>query len=40
MAGLLGARQSGVIDADTRVVFLHTGGLPGLFARRYDDWLF
>jgi 1-aminocyclopropane-1-carboxylate deaminase/D-cysteine desulfhydrase-like pyridoxal-dependent ACC family enzyme len=39
MAGLIAARQSGAIAADTRVVFMHTGGLPGLFARRYGDWL-
>jgi 1-aminocyclopropane-1-carboxylate deaminase/D-cysteine desulfhydrase-like pyridoxal-dependent ACC family enzyme len=38
MAGLLTARRTGVIGPDTRVVFLHTGGLPGLFARRYTDW--
>src|SRR5581483_11135563 len=35
MAGLVAARQSGRIEATTRTVFLHTGGLPGLFADRY-----
>jgi D-cysteine desulfhydrase len=39
MAGLLAARRTGAIDADTRVVFMHTGGLPGLFAERYTDWM-
>lgn len=39
MAGLFAARRTGAIEADTRVVFVHTGGLPGLFARRYGDWL-
>ena len=35
MAGLVAARATGSIGASTRTVFLHTGGLPGLFADRY-----
>lgn len=31
MAGLIAAAAEGRITADQRVVFLHTGGLPGLF---------
>ncbi|MFC1413531.1 pyridoxal-phosphate dependent enzyme [Streptacidiphilus sp. N1-1] len=38
MAGLFAARRDGRIEASTRVLFLHTGGLPGLFAHRYADW--
>lgn len=36
-AGLLAAVQSGLIAADADVVFMHTGGLPALFA--YGDAL-
>lgn len=32
MAGLLGLIANGQIDADETVLFLHTGGYPGLFA--------
>ncbi|MFQ5408728.1 MAG: D-cysteine desulfhydrase family protein [Anaerolineales bacterium] len=32
LAGLIGSIQSGQIDQDDTVVFLHTGGEPGLFA--------
>lgn len=39
MAGLFAARRSGAIEPDTRVIFVHTGGLPGLFAARYGGWL-
>lgn len=39
MAGLIAARRSGRIAADTLTVFLHTGGLPGLFAATYADWV-
>jgi D-cysteine desulfhydrase len=35
MAGLVAARADGRISARTRTVFLHTGGLPGLFADRF-----
>lgn len=34
MAGLFAAVLPGM-----RVVFMHTGGLPGLFAARYAEWL-
>lgn len=39
MAGLIAARQSGRIAADQHVVFVHTGGMPALFARAYADWI-
>ena len=39
MAGLIAARRDGRIESDTRVVFLHTGGMPALFAHRYVDWI-
>ena len=39
MAGLIHAVRSGRITADDRVVFLHTGGLPALFARAYAEWV-
>lgn len=34
MAGLLDTLKSGVFGADQNVVFLHTGGMPALFAMR------
>jgi D-cysteine desulfhydrase len=37
MAGLIGLARQGVIGADERVLFLHTGGMPALFA--YQDVL-
>jgi D-cysteine desulfhydrase family pyridoxal phosphate-dependent enzyme len=37
MAGLIAARRSGRIARNTRTVFLHTGGLPGLFAERFQS---
>jgi D-cysteine desulfhydrase len=37
MAGLIAARRGGRIERHTRTVFLHTGGLPALFA--YPDWV-
>ncbi|HEX9968830.1 MAG TPA: D-cysteine desulfhydrase family protein [Acidimicrobiales bacterium] len=37
MAGLMAARRAGRIERSTRTVFLHTGGLPALFA--YPDWV-
>ena len=37
MAGLIGLAREGVIGAQERVLFLHTGGLPSLFV--YDDVL-
>jgi D-cysteine desulfhydrase len=39
MAGLIAARRDGRLAADQRVVFLHTGGLPALFAGSYAQWL-
>jgi D-cysteine desulfhydrase family pyridoxal phosphate-dependent enzyme len=39
MAGLIGARRTGRIERDTSVVFVHTGGMPALFASRYAAWL-
>ena len=39
MAGLIAARRDERIGADTRVVFLHTGGMPALFAAAYADWI-
>jgi D-cysteine desulfhydrase len=39
MAGLFAACRAGAISPDTSVVFMHTGGLPGLFATRYTDWM-
>ena len=39
LAGLVAARHDGRIGRDTRVVFLHTGGLPALFAARYATWV-
>jgi D-cysteine desulfhydrase len=32
MAGLIGLAREGVLHADEKVLFLHTGGLPALFA--------
>ena len=40
MAGLIAAVREGRIDPATeRVVFLHTGGMPALFSRRYSSWI-
>src|SRR5581483_2175090 len=39
MAGLIAARRDGRIDRDTSVVFLHTGGMPALFASTYAEWI-
>ena len=41
MAGLVAHVRSGRIAAGSRVLFLHTGGLPGIFAyaARLDPWL-
>jgi D-cysteine desulfhydrase family pyridoxal phosphate-dependent enzyme len=38
LAGLMAARAAGSVRPDTRTVFLHTGGLPALFAGRYATW--
>ena len=39
MAGLIAARRDGRIAPDTKTVFLHTGGMPALFAHRYVEWI-
>jgi D-cysteine desulfhydrase len=31
MAGLIAAARAGLIAAGRKTVFIHTGGLPGLF---------
>ena len=38
LAGLVAARRSGSITARTRTVFVHTGGMPALFAPAYAAW--
>jgi D-cysteine desulfhydrase family pyridoxal phosphate-dependent enzyme len=38
MAGLIDGCRSGAIARDQQVVFLHTGGMPGLLAERYLAW--
>jgi 1-aminocyclopropane-1-carboxylate deaminase/D-cysteine desulfhydrase-like pyridoxal-dependent ACC family enzyme len=39
MAGLVAAVREGRVPSDGRIVFLHTGGLPAIFARAYADWV-
>lgn len=39
MAALLTAYEEGRVGASDRVVFIHTGGLPALFATQYATWL-
>ena len=39
MAGLVEGVASGRIPVDSRVVFIHTGGLPALFAAGFPEWL-
>ena len=39
MAGLIAAVTDGSIGRDQTVVFLHTGGMPALFATAYARWL-
>jgi D-cysteine desulfhydrase len=38
MAGLVAARADGTIASRTRTVFVHTGGMPALFAPAYAAW--
>jgi D-cysteine desulfhydrase family pyridoxal phosphate-dependent enzyme len=38
MAGLIAARREGRIGPGTRTVFIHTGGMPALFAGAYAAW--
>lgn len=39
MAGLVAAARSGRLPGDGRLVFLHTGGLPALFAEEFGRWI-
>jgi D-cysteine desulfhydrase family pyridoxal phosphate-dependent enzyme len=39
LAGLIAARASGRIGADTRTAFVHTGGLPAIFTPETAAWL-
>jgi D-cysteine desulfhydrase len=39
MAGLISAARGGRIEPGKRVVFMHTGGMPGLLSDRYTRWL-
>jgi D-cysteine desulfhydrase len=39
MAALIDDRRSGRLAANQPTVFVHTGGLPSLFADRYRSWL-
>lgn len=39
MAGMIAARRDGRIGATTRTVFIHTGGMPALFASSYAGWI-
>ena len=38
MAALIAARADGSVGPATRTVFMHTGGLPALFAAEYASW--
>ena len=37
--GLLVEVREGRVAPDTRTVFLHTGGMPALFAATYASWV-
>jgi L-cysteate sulfo-lyase len=39
MVGLIAASREGALPADGSVVFLHTGGSPGLLASEHAEWL-
>lgn len=39
MAGLIARVRDGRIERDSSVIFVHTGGLPGLLSTRYTRWL-
>ena len=41
MAGLIAASpaREGRIEPDAQTVFVHTGGMPALFARAYAEWI-
>ncbi|MEX2659145.1 MAG: D-cysteine desulfhydrase family protein [Acidimicrobiales bacterium] len=39
MAGLIAGVRDGLIDTSEPIVFLHTGGLPALFALGFAEWV-
>ena len=39
MVGLMAASRAGRLPDAGAIVFLHTGGLPAIFAARYADWV-
>jgi D-cysteine desulfhydrase family pyridoxal phosphate-dependent enzyme len=39
MAGLLALARAGALPQEGRIVFVHSGGLPGLLVSRYEDWV-
>jgi D-cysteine desulfhydrase len=39
MAGLIHARRIGSLAPDQPLVFLHSGGMPALFANSYAEWV-
>jgi D-cysteine desulfhydrase len=39
MAGLIGAVGEGTVRPGMKVAFLHTGGMPALFAASYAEWI-
>ena len=39
MAGLVAAARDDRLPPDGRIVFVHTGGTPALFAHAYADWV-
>ena len=39
MAALVSAARSGSLDPDRPTVFVHTGGLPGLFVDAVTPWV-
>jgi D-cysteine desulfhydrase family pyridoxal phosphate-dependent enzyme len=39
MVGLIALARAGGIKSTDRVVFLHTGGMPALFAHSYAEWI-
>jgi D-cysteine desulfhydrase len=39
MADLIATHRSGELAGDQPVVFVHTGGLPALFAGRWPAWV-
>ena len=38
MAALIGACRSGTLAREAVIVYLHTGGMPGLLSHRHADW--